>query len=164
MSDTKESMPAQPKTVELPKVDVASMLTTLAADMKQVLNATDKMSGDVDMLISDGRKTNQRLTRVEERLDDFDGRLMRTSARVKEPSQHDLEAQRALADEIAARETLAKQVEALTASQAEQTKMISEVKSAVVGVVMHPKVIFVGKVIFGLAVAYSAAHGLKVVP
>lgn len=90
MSDDRPPIPPEKPTVSLPKVDIPGMLTALSADMKQVLVSTDKMSGDVDMLISDGRKTNQRLTRVEERLDDFDGRLTRYSGGARQLSGTDL--------------------------------------------------------------------------
>lgn len=177
--------PPERPTTQLPKVDIPSMLTSLAADMKQVLNATDKMSSDVDMLISDGRKTNQRLTRVEERLDDFDGRLMRNSSRVKEPSQHDLAAAAELANERTAREALATEVafvktevssvktevsEVKEVNQQQSAKLASiensveDVKGAVIGVIRDPKVKAFAKFVFTLAMGYAAARGIKVLP
>lgn len=118
MSDDK---PDSKVTVQLPKVDIASMITTLSADVKHMLS-------DVDVLLEDGRKTNMRLTRVEERIDDFDGRLMRNSSRVKEPSQHDLQVASQLAQEISAREALAKEMSEAKAELAKNSAIASETK------------------------------------
>lgn len=131
---TQPSMPAQPATVQLPKVDIASLLTSLSADMKQVISTGEKMSNDVDMLISDGRKTNLRLTRVEERIDEFDARLTRTSGRVKEPSTHDLKTEARLASEIESREALAKKVDIIESKTDTQTAMLTTISGAVTGV------------------------------
>lgn len=136
---TQPAMQAAPRpderpTAALPKVDIAAMLTSLAADMKQVIGTGEKMSNDVDMLISDGRKTNLRLTRVEERIDEFDARLTRNSGRARAPSEHDLANEKRLADEIAAREALAAEVALVKKETVAQTAMLATISSAVEGV------------------------------
>lgn len=137
--DEKKDGPVEHPTKELPRVDIPSMLTSLAADMKQVLSATDKMSGDVDMLISDGRKTNQRLTRVEERLDDFDGRLARHSGGTRQLSDTDMKHEKNFSEVFTRLDT--------------QDKAIGDVKTAVVTVqaAVAENTFFTKKAITGFA-------------
>lgn len=54
--------------------------------------------------------------------------------------------------------------EAQSKELARVSGMVGDVHAAVVGVVTNKKVMFVGKVIFAIAVGYSGLHGLKVLP
>ncbi len=197
MSDTMPSQraatlpgPEHHDTTEMPAVKVQSnvldavlaevrALRTEAKESSQSLNErVDSLAGSVDSLANsvevlqyDGKDTRLRIGRMERELDEVKDRQTNTSIRIREPSQHDLEAQAALAEakialiaEKEAREALAKEVAETKVMLAENNENTAAIKGALVGVIKNPKVIFVGKVIFALAAMYSAAKGIKVLP
>lgn len=123
MGDTKESMPEQPKTVELPAMTDRALLEDLRAVVKAGFSNVNST------LIDFG----ERLVRVEIRQKDLEeARILdnvRNSQRVKEPSAHDLETAKALAQEVVAREALAKKVDVIDTKTDDQTKTLAEIKA-----------------------------------
>lgn len=166
MSDTKESMPAQPKTTELPAVPAWAV--ELTRYVKEGISRLDGSIGDIEqnvqMLVGQGKALTKWRGEMDAWREEVDGRLRAGSIRAKEPSQHDVEIRAELSEERKAREALALKVADIETKTDEQTKALARIESAVTGFFKNPKVIFVGKVIFALAVAYSGAKGLKVLP
>lgn len=123
---------------------------------------------DMDLLLEDGRRLNQRMTRLEERLDAVEGRITRNSERVREPSRHDLELQSELAKERESREALAREVSALASDVAATKAMAMEIKDVLVDQVAgffrrHPQVtasiVTLITTAIGAATAWIAARG-----
>ncbi len=116
---TKPSMPAQPTTKALPAMTDRALLEDLARTVKEGFvrldDKVDTLTVNVEILQDDGRDTKARLIRLEGWKEHVDDRMSRNSARVKEPSQHDLEAKAELAKEREAREALEKKVNEQTA-------------------------------------------------
>lgn len=143
--------PPEHPTTQLAKPD---RMEILIQEMRvEMRNRFDTHS---DLLIDFG----DRLGRVEER-------VQRHSTRANEPSQHDLDAKAALAKEIVARQELAEKVDKQavmltenTADTAEIKTAVVEIKKAVVGVITNKKVIFIGRVLFAIAMTYAAAKGI----
>ncbi len=111
---SKDDMPAQPKTTELPALTDRALLEDLSRVVRTGLKEVNVRLEDV---VNEGIRTNTRLTRIEERVDEVEGRIGRTSHRVREVSSDNLEqdAKHAkllteLAEERKAREALAKTV------------------------------------------------------
>lgn len=110
-NDRKDGPPPQPTTKELPKDEITSaLLRDLAKTMKEGFAQTN---ATLDTLVEDAKLTNQRLTLVEKRQDDFDTRMVRNSDRARGSSKIDEEQAAQLAQERAAREELAKKVDTL---------------------------------------------------
>ncbi len=133
-------------------------LTTLISEgfARQDARA-ERLESTVDTLVEDGKASNQRMTRIEVRMDGVESRATTNSMRVRATSENDLTQDAELAKEKLAREALALRVETIEG-------MVKEIRGAVVGFFTNKKVLFVGKVIFAAAVAYSGLHGLKVLP
>lgn len=112
MSDEKHSTSA--KTTELPALTDRALLEDLSRVVRSGLKEVNVRLEDV---VNEGIRTNTRLTRIEERVDEVEGRIGRTSHRVREVSSNDLSNHAQLASELAAEK---KAREALAAVVAEQ--------------------------------------------
>jgi chromosome segregation ATPase len=86
--------------------------------------------------------------RLDERLDSFEGRLLRNSSHAKAPSK-----------EI---EALSKKVADLETKLDANTKATEEIRTAVVGVITNPKVRLAGNIIVKLLVGLAIAKGIHV--
>lgn len=164
MSDTKESMPAQPPTRELPAMTDRALLEDLARTVKAGFAKVDDSIFDL----------GERVVRVEIRQKDLEERMGRNSQRVREPSQHDLEAKAEIAQERTAREALAKKVDSIETKTdgvaqalAKNNDATDAIKKKIVDGVesfwkRHPKLetALVGLILAAVGVAYTAlTHG-----
>lgn len=165
MSDTKESMPAQPKTVELPAVTDRALLEDLTRTVKAGF-------ANVETTLLD---FGERLVRVEIRQKDLEEQRVldniRNSQRVKEPSQHDLETAKALAQEVVARESLAKKVDgveqkvvSIETKTDTQTEMLGRIEKRATDILSSPKVKALGWALWLALGAWLASKGIKVGP
>lgn len=155
MADDKPPMPPQPTTKQLPAVTVPqNQIDAILVEVRQANTSLGLLTGQV-------RSVEARMGGVESRVAELEQRQDKSSIRAQEPSQHDLAAQTAIAEEKRARE---ERDEQLAKDLAEVKAKVAAIYDTVVGVVTNKKVIFVGKVVFALAVAYSGLHGLKVLP
>lgn len=191
MSDDK---PPEKPTVELPKVPewAIELTKSVKSGISDIRSDMDDVKGNVEMLVGQGRAMAKWRGEMEEWRAEVNVAISRNSSRVRGVSANDLSQEAKLGEFIAWRnnveadlgatkslattavqmaEAIAKKTDAQSETIAaiesktdEQTKMIATIHSTVVGTINNPKVRFVGKVLFGLAVLYSAAHGLKVVP
>ena len=143
--------PEQPKTTELeaPSPEMI-LLTRLSksmdrgfATMEDRLDAQDvtseKQSKKLDTVVADGEKAIERLGRIEDRVhrveirvEDLEGRTGKHSLAVRGSSQVNLEQDAQLAQEMAAREELAKE-HAATKALVLETKQILEDQSDFMG-------------------------------
>lgn len=172
----------QPKTVELPRVDIAGMLHSLSADVKSVLVTADKTAQDVDMLLADRKQTNIRLTRIEERVDDFDARLTRNSTGVHRVSQSDSQQNDKLAAtalrqaelELVIKETKAlaqsgvdravaieKKTDAQSLVLTKQTELLNTLVGGASKFFAHPTVKVIATMLGAVIIGWLASHGGK---
>lgn len=142
-----------PKPPEYPthKLEKPDKMEILLAEIRAEMR--DRFHSLEDLVLSFG----QRVVTLE-------ASTKRHSEAARVPSQHDLDAQAALAQEIAAREALAKKVDETHALLAENTAATTEIKKAVVGFFTNKKVIFVGRCVFAIAMGYAGLKGIKVLP
>ncbi len=147
---TIDDMPPQPTTTQLPAADPMAVLQrTIIAGFRDI-NAT------LDSVVHEGQRTNSRLTRIEERVDEVEGRIGRNSARVQESSKVDLEHEAKLAVEIIARQELASKVDALTETQATQLAILGRLDK----VASNPTVKVLAGMIATALLSYLASKGL----
>lgn len=110
-------LPPLPKTTQLPVVPEWAVELT-----KSVRNGFDAVNGRLDAsevslerVVNEGIRTNVRLSRIEERVDELEGRIGRASARVRDVSSSEQEQSAQLAQERSAREALSAKVDTLAA-------------------------------------------------
>lgn len=163
MSD--DSMPAQPKTTELPAADPVQVLLlkmqrSIEKGFIAVDDRLDRQEATLRKVADDGVETNTRLARVEVRVEaaersvgDLEGRIGRTSTRVREASQVDLAHDAQLAQERAAREELAAKVDKLL-SIGERMEKVTK----------NPTVKVLGGMLATAALTWLASHGGSVLP
>ncbi len=172
----KPPMPPQPPTLKLSETEIQKellnkMLRTMQDGFaRQETRADsqderlDKIEKQVEIAVQDGKDNNQRITRLEIKFEEEQKRAETTSIWKKTASQVDAQHDAAIGELVTKVTSIEVNQVAAAEERASTAKLVQEIRDTVVGVATNKKVIFVGKVLFGLAVAYSAAHGLKVVP
>lgn len=155
----KPPMPDQPKTKEIPAV-VPQVPATLDAVLREVRETRHAVTAVVDQV----SELNERVRQVEVSVEQSTARVNVQSLKVRGTSENDLRQDAAIAELVVRTAAIETNQGAAAKERADTAAMVKEVRDTVVGVATNKKVIFVGKVLFALAVAYSAAHGLKVVP
>ena len=125
----------------------------LARLTKTVETGFTDLRADTETLKNEGQRTNLRLTRLEMRQDDVETRLTRTSTRVKAESEHDMEQDTQLAQEMAAREALTAKVDTLV-----------DIAGRLDRLFRHPVAKAVGSLLALALVTWLASHGVKVSP
>ncbi len=155
--DPRAEPPEQPKTAELPSVPQWAIELTQAmkSGIAEVRADVAMVSADVAIVSNDLGIVKDRVTILESRRNDDEVRFNRTSNRVREVSQSDMEQASQLVQEKAAREELAAKVDALTTTQATQLAILSRLDK----ITSNPTV----KVLAGMAatalVTWLASHG-----
>jgi septal ring factor EnvC (AmiA/AmiB activator) len=145
-----DEIPPQPKTAELPAADPIAILTrTLVTGLRDI-NAT------LDSVVHEGQRTNSRLTRIEERVDEVEGRIGRNSQRVQESSKVDLDHEAKLAAEIIARQELASKVDSLTETQATQLAILGRLDK----VASNPTIKVLAGMLATALFTWLASHGV----
>lgn len=175
MSETKPSMPAQPKTIELPSMTDRALLEDMSRTVKEGFvrqdaradsqdERLDNIERQVDIAVQDGKDNNKRTTVLEVKIEEMQRRVDTASIRIKQPSQHDLEGQAALANEIMAREALAKEVSEIKAETKVQTALLTTALDGAKGLLKEHPSIVVGLVTLvttalSVATAWLASKG-----
>lgn len=165
MSDTKESMPAQPQTREMEAVKVPS--TQLEAVLLEVRATREEQRAGREDVADKFVEVSTRMSKMEHRIDDLERRQEGNSIRAKEPSQHDIELKKELDEERKAREALAEDVTTIKTKMQENTDATLAIKQEVVDGVKsfwkrHPKLetALVGLILAAIGVAYATlTHG-----
>lgn len=183
MSTEKRDGPEYHDTKQIPRVVVPgntldAVLTEVRAmrDESRVSNQeltekVDTLSLNVDALQHDAKDTRLRLGRMERELDEVKDRQANNSVRVRGESEVNLKQDSAIAEVVTKVRAIEENQAKAAEERAETAEYVKEIRDTVVKSASsvktfftHPKVVFVGKTIFALAVAYSAAKGIKVVP
>lgn len=153
--DTKEA-PSEPAMGAITDrqllVDVAQKLGVLMTTTKEGFEAS--ASRDLELV--------QRVTALESWKLTADDRLNRNSARASEPSQHDLDAQAALAAEVEARKKLEAKVDTIDKKQDVQTAIMTRVESAAVTWWSSPAGKIVRYVAYGAAIGWLAKNNIHI--
>lgn len=163
-----DSPPPQPPTTRLPAQTDRALLEDLTRVVKAGFAETrEALVTQADSLA----EFNQRLGSIESWKEEVDDRLKSTSLRSRVTSDENLKQDSAIAHiitEVGATKAIAQDAldKAVTTQDmlAANTAMTAEMKAHVIGFFKSPKVIFVGKVAWGAAMAYAAAKGLRVLP
>ena len=160
MSDEKPPMPPQPTTKQLPKVEVPQdQMTVVIQELRAIRT-------DIGLVANDVSLVKERVRLVEVRVGSVEDQQKSNSirARVDTESQVNLKQDAAIANVITRLDSVEANQQSAAKERADTAAMVKEVRDTVVGVATNKKVLFVGKVLFFAAAAYSAAHGLKVLP
>lgn len=169
---TKPAMSEQPKTIELPAMTDRALLEDLARSTARIEAKADNLESKVDnvelnmsLLKDDGRDTKSRLIRLEGWKESIEDRVTRNSTRAREPSTHDLDTKAALAAEITARESLAKDVVGVKADLAAvktetvlQTAMLATLTDKASKFFANPIVRSIATIIGTAILTWLAAH------
>lgn len=155
-----DDMPEQPKTAQLPAADPVQVLLlkmqrSIESGFVAVDHRLDRQESTLAKVANDGVETNTRLARVEVRVEaaersvgELEGRIGRTSTRVREASQVDMEQDAQLAQERAAREALAAKVDKLVGIGERLEKVTS-----------NPTVKVLAGMLATAALTWLASHG-----
>lgn len=160
-TDTKPAMPAvkdgpdYKKTKSFPKVEVDE--NTLGAVLTEV-RAMRLETADKFVVIT------TRMDQFEERLESIETRGNKHSDGTRQLSQTDAKHDAAIAAILTTQVDHAAQLESIAAKVTKAEADNAAILKAVTGFFENKKVIFVGKVIFGLAMTYAAAKGLHIAP
>ncbi|HVG83521.1 MAG TPA: hypothetical protein VM820_03350 [Vicinamibacterales bacterium] len=170
MSDTKESMPAQPpakatvRDLEIPPAWAIAMSEKMESGFRG-------LRADVSMVANDVGLLRDRVVVLERAKLESDERASKNSHRVQLTSENDMAQDAKIATlftDVAGLKTdmAAVKENQVTAAQerAETAAMVKEIKDSVTGFFKNPKVKFVGQLLFVLATGYAAARGIKVLP
>lgn len=125
-------------------------------DRQLLVDMAQKLSGlvtTVNNVANNQADFGSKLVTLERNYEDLRDRVDMVSRRAKDPSQHDLDAQTALAAETAAREALAKEVSEIKAETKVQTAIMQRIEDRAVTWWNSPA----GKT--ARAIAYAAAVG-----
>lgn len=159
--------PPLPKTTQLPAVpDWAIELTRSMKHGFGAINARlDAQEVSLERVVNEGIRTNTRLSRIEERVDELEGRIGRTSTRVREVSQTDLEQGAQLVQERSAREAVAVKVDALAADLA-QLAATNTAQLAILArldkVASNPMVKTIAAMALTALITWLTSHGIGV--
>lgn len=150
-------------TVKLLAVDpVQELLIQLRQGMRDgftgVSARLDKQDEVLSTVSTEGVEANTRLSRLERRVEDLEGRISRNSDRARAASDMDLSHEVQLAEERAAREALAAQVVNLHESQAIQLAILTRLDS----ISKNPLVKVLGGMLLTAVIAWLASHGVTV--
>lgn len=160
-----ESMPAQPKTTQLPAADKNEiLLAEIKTLMTQGLSALDakvaigfgRLSADIALVSTDLGVVKDRVNVLEAFKVDSESRMSRTSTAVRGASQVDMEQAAQLAQERTAREDLAKQVASLATTNAAQLAILSRLDRLAANPAVKVLLFALGTV----ATGYLASKGL----
>ncbi len=147
------------------------LTTTTATGFSSIESRLDTVESNLDIQGGSMRELSKRMTRIEDWKDGVDSRLDQGSLRAKTTSEVDLKHESNFGTVFTRLDTQDKKLETLEANQVEAAKeraetagYVKEVRDSVVGVINNPKVRALAKALWGLAMAYAAAKGLKVLP
>lgn len=166
MSDEKPPMKEHP-TLQMPKVTVPSN------QLDEVLAVVKSTQAAVNAVANEQLAANIRFDRIEARLEIVERTQVSASlpVKVERATSENAEQSAAIArhdgklDKLDKGQTsMATRVAALEAEVAEVKAGVDTIKTAVTGFFSNKKVRFVGQVLFLAAMAYAAAHGLRVLP
>ncbi len=115
-------MSDEPKTRDLPAAGPVEVA------LRQLTVSVERMNGNIDSLMEDGKASNQRMSRFEVRLDGLEGRISRNSEGARgladRTSSADLAHDAKIAEEITRRQDLAQRLTIIEMKTDAQTVML----------------------------------------
>lgn len=150
-----DGQPPEKKTVEFAKPpDWAIALTEKVSNgFAAVESRLDVMEANIELQGGSVKDISGRMTSLEARVGRVEERQETNSERAKSTTQTDHEHAAAIANIVTRLDAQDKVLE-------EQSMWLQTIHDSVTGFFTNKKVQFVGKVLFGLAMAYAAAKGL----
>lgn len=149
---TQPSMPESKKTTQLAPVPQWAVELTQA--MKEGFKLTN---ANIEIVSNDVGVLKDRVAIIESWKNDSESRMTRTSGRVQQASQVDLEQAAQLAQERAAREALASEVAAIKAETSTQTLLLSQLLK----LTEKPVVKLVLTAVGSAVLSWAAAKGIR---
>lgn len=159
--------PPLPKTTQLPAVPewAIELTRSVKSGFGAINSRLDAQEVSLERVVNEGIRTNTRLTRIEERVDELEMRIGRASNRVREVSQTDLEQSAQLVQERTAREAITAKVDALAADIATLSATNSTqlaILSRLDRVTSNPMVKTVAAMIATALITWLTSHGIGV--
>ncbi len=149
---TQPSMPESKKTTQL--APVPEWAIELTKSMKEGFRQTN---ANIDLVSTDLSIVKDRVAIIESWKNDSETRMTRTSGRVTQASQVDMEQAAQLAQERAARESLAAEVASIKAETSSQTLLLAQLLK----LTEKPVVKLVATAIGSAALSWLAAKGYR---
>lgn len=119
------------------------------------------METNLDLQGDTTRDVAKRITGVEDRLQKVEERQNNASIRVRQPSEMDMANAAQLAQERAAREDLAKQVDSLTVVNRQQLELLTDVHASAKKLLDRPEVKWLAAALWMAFTAWLATKGIK---
>lgn len=162
MGEPKVVVPIGPdyiSTKQIPKVEVpGSQLDAVLSEVRAMRSEQAEAKGENANLFI---QVFTRLDRLESQPPPTNGSLR---AKVDTTSQENREQDAAIASVVIRLGTVEENQTKAAKERATTAEDVKAIKDAIVGTLTNKKVLFVGKILFAAAVAYSGLHGLKVLP
>lgn len=161
--DPREEPPEQPRTAQLPAAKPEDILVAeLRLGFRTITTRLDTQDATLDAVVREGQRANSRLTRIEERVDDFEGRIGRTSSRVRQDSEMDMSRDAKLAEVIIWQNGVNEKL-AATATKTDLATVTESQTAAILAgfdsLRKSPLLKMVGTLILGLLTGYAASKG-----
>lgn len=119
---------------------------------------------DVALVANDVTILRDRVVVIERWKLDVEDRQAKHSGGLTRESQVNEEQNAVIAKVLNRIEAIEANQETAAKERADTAAKVDAIYDSVVGVIKNPKVKFVGRVLFGIAMAYAAAKGIKVLP
>ena len=144
----------QAPTQKIPPISDRALLEDVTRTARSIANEVSQLREEVVEVATQGRSMERRLLRVEEKVDELDGRMLRNSSRVQGTSQNDLKQDAAISNIITTQEEHGKAIEKVSTALAENTVVTNEIKNVVTSALKHPAVIALGLAIVTFLTAW----------
>jgi hypothetical protein len=164
---TKPSMPAQPTTKAIPAMTDRALLEDIVIRTKDTQGEIRSVRGDLDLLIGDVSSLKVDVRELQRWKIHSDERQEKHSGGVRGLSENDAGHDAAIAHiitELGATKLISQDAHDKAVSIETKMDQQTAILTRLDGIVKDPKVRFVGKVLWGAAMMYAAARGLKVLP
>lgn len=170
MSDTKSSMgvvrpePKETVTMEPPPTWAIALAEKVANGFERVNSDMAVVKTRQELQAAQMQDLGGHIGRLDERVSKLEGRTDTASVRVRAESDVNLKQDSVIATLLTRLDVVEANQETAAKERAETAAKVAAIHDSVVGVIKNPKVKFVGRVLFGIAMAYAAAKGIKVLP
>lgn len=138
------------------------MIAEMRSGFRTIATRLDTQDATLDAVVREGQRANSRLTRIEERVDDFEGRIGRNSQRARQDSEMDLSRDAKLAEVIVWRNSVDERL-AATATKTDLETATDAQTTAIVGAIgkaaSSPLLKMIGTAILGILTGYAASRG-----
>lgn len=156
-------VPTQPRTAQLPAATPQDiLLAEMRGFRRDVTESLATQDATLEAVVREGQRANSRLTRIEERVDDFESRIGRTSSRVREDSAMDLSRDAKLASVITWQNGVDSKLAETATKKDLETATSAQTAAILAGFDVlrkSPIVKMIGTLVLGLLTGYAASKG-----